>query len=312
MQPNNSKTLQERLDSLINTYLFDVEYYSSREGEEESPLWQKEREIQNFASRLPKQDLQEVYQKYQKQNQELLSEIEWRRNNQKSPNPVREQVQKALYDLLLSFENISQGIKINQARERQKEKIHLEQTISRPSVEKKSLVDVAIESGTKIFPSPPKETAVQENTISIEESQKQPKSPNPESPKEEPKKQTKALPSVQPKERKPKVVEEIVFEEALSSDDVNLQDEQEELDSEAPATPEARIEKMIHKYLRQRPTVDWKERDRQEELSRKKLYQKEWEKKEERKKDEQKKTKITTLKLWGKEDTKKKKRWWPF
>lgn len=352
---------------MINTYLFDVEYFSSREGDDESPLWQQEREIQSFASRVPGIELQEVYQKYQKQNRELMAEIEWRRANQKSPNPIREQVQKALYDLLVSFESLLQGTKSTQARERQKEKVHIENTIVKPAMEKKSLVEIAIETGTKIFPEETlkKELPIKENVLEKDEilqetkNQKLPPSPKvveeprkqtqklPSSPKTaeeprrqtqrlpsspkiaeesrkqtqklpssakqasgEPKKQTQALPSV-PKKSKKTEIEEMVFEEALSSDDPSLQEKQLE-NEEQPATPEARIEKMIAQYLDKRPKVDWREREKQEEEIRKKFYQKEREKKEEREREEQKKTKMTTLKLWGKEKGKQKKNWWPF
>ena len=298
MQTNSNKTLKDRLDNLINMYLFDLEYDTPQEGDD-TPFWQKEREIQSSAARLPKQDLEEVYQKYQKQNKELLSEIEWRRMNQKSPNPVREKVQKALADILAQIESFVQGTKENVARERQKEKVHIEQTISRPSAEKKSLVDVAIESGSKIFPEPP---AKKEEPI--EESKKEP----------EPKQKRKSFSSLPSKPQKLEETEEMVFEEALSSDDPILQKEEGPYSTkeEEGKTPEERIEKMVSRYLTKRPKLDWKERDRQEEILRKKLYQKEWEKKEERQKEEGKKAKTTTLKLWGKEDGKKKKSWWPF
>jgi hypothetical protein len=89
---------------------------------------------------------------------------------------------------------------------------------------------------------------------------------------------------------------------------------------EEPATKEGRIETMVGKFLQQRPQVDWRERDRQEQENRKARFRKEIEEKKKLEEWEETKKKTRTLPQHPHsrkptpsnlpQQARKKKKWW--
>ena len=99
------RTLQSHLclkiDGLINTYLFDIEYYSTTQSAESAEqLSESESLIRNGLQTLKKEDLEFLFEKYNAQNNDLLEEIDWRRRSGKTQDYVKEEIQKELSHIL--------------------------------------------------------------------------------------------------------------------------------------------------------------------------------------------------------------------
>ncbi len=154
-QENQITDVFQKLDRMINSYLFDIEYYAdSQEPQVMRNIMAAEEQIRIHLARANTADLENLKQKYQKQNQDLLNEIVWRQANGKSRDPKREQLQLSLASLvqqmmeLLSKRNPTTASALPTPTVR-REKLASEEPPA-PSV-KKSLWAAAREIGVKIF-----------------------------------------------------------------------------------------------------------------------------------------------------------------
>ena len=95
------------LDALINTYLFDTEYYHS-EGDTEGArsLSKTKEEIMAGLRQLLREDLLALYEKYAGQNREMEDEINWREKRGKTKDVNKEKVQKALSEIVNAMQTI--------------------------------------------------------------------------------------------------------------------------------------------------------------------------------------------------------------
>ncbi len=106
---DNEKTpsLLEKLDAMINAYLFDIEFYaSSQDPKEMRQLIETDQQIKTLLSRLNNAELDKLYQKYQRQNSELWNEINWRVENGKTVDPSRERLQHTLASIVQVMDEI--------------------------------------------------------------------------------------------------------------------------------------------------------------------------------------------------------------
>ncbi|HNZ66265.1 MAG TPA: hypothetical protein PKM32_02705 [Planctomycetota bacterium] len=297
------RTLQSHLclkiDGLINTYLFDIEYYSTTQSAESAEqLSESESLIRNGLQTLKKEDLEFLFEKYNAQNNDLLEEIDWRRRSGKTQDYVKEEIQKELSHIL----KFMQGCIAKAPRATVLQRTPTPQQEISIQEPKKTLEEIATEQGYTLFtptesePSKPMYNEVQtipqenstytEQNISIEK-QKEKNIVEKESRpvKQKAIKKTKKSASIKkgtPSSRhipEKKTIDETVWEEL----EIPKKTSKESVD------PETKIEQMISEYLEKYRKKDWRERDREEKLKRKKCFEEELRMKELRKQREKKK-----------------------
>lgn len=126
-------TPKQALDNLINAYLFDVEFYASAQDEEGEELLAEERnKISEELRKLPKKDIDQLREKYQAQNQEMLDELEWRRVHGKSKGIHRELIQKAIQEVLYEINALQNECAYRVSRPAKKRKRISQKIVHKP------------------------------------------------------------------------------------------------------------------------------------------------------------------------------------
>lgn len=150
-----TSNLCHKIDGLINTYLFDIEYYSNTQDPESAEqLSESESLIRESLQQLQKEDLQFLYDKYNHQKKDLQDEIEWRRQTGKVQDPIKEEIEQELSHLLKYIGQCSEKAPRVTPIQRIINASKAEETIEevdKEPIKSKSLESIAEEQGFNIF-----------------------------------------------------------------------------------------------------------------------------------------------------------------
>jgi len=309
-----TSNLCHKIDGLINTYLFDIEYYSNTQDPESAEqLSESESLIRESLQQLQKEDLEFLYDKYSHQKKDLQDEIEWRRQTGKVQDPIKEEISQELSHLLKYISQCSEKAPRTTPIQRIMNASKPEEPAEEiETIQPKSLESIAEEQGLNIFtPVEPVASLPRYNEVTeplqhtvphliqperkpIKKQSSEPIKKSAEAPRkiastptvkrtESPvvKKSAPAGQSV--KKTAPTAKTASVPKKPAKKTQSVEKIEWEELDipvvSEAQKQ-ETKIEQMIGDYLARRPQKSWQQRDLEQKIRQQKYFEEERKKRE--------------------------------